>query len=251
MGKKWKVVKQDMDLLIEIAYKAKYNTMECPPKEEVWSNIKNSLNKKQKSFIKRKSLTAAILFLIFTGLFFVSNPTSVGAFANKIIESIINITEDTFNIRRKVNVKNTSNTINTEFDDPRLTDTQNLINFDLRVPQYMPKDYYLEKINVLNSNNEQEIVFLHYTNINSKEDTQKSFIQIEQESNPNGINISLNLLREKDTKIKKAKIHGNEYILVFYKNGFSKLMWDIGNISYTIQGKISEDEMLKIAESMR
>lgn len=251
MGKKWKTVKQDMDLLIEIAYKAKYNAMECPPKEEVWSNIKNSLNKKQKSFVKRKSLTAAVLFLIFTGLFFASNPTSVGAVANKIIKSIINITEDTFNIRKKVNVKTRSNTITTEFDDPRLADTQNLINFDLRVPQYMPKDYYLEKINVLDNNEQQEVVSLYYTNINIKEDTEKDFIQIEQGSNPDGTNISLNLLREKDTKIKKAKIHGNEYILVSYKNGFCELMWDMGNISYTIQGRISEDEMLKIAESMR
>lgn len=42
-----------------------------------------------------------------------------------------------------------------------------------------------------------------------------------------------------------------EYVLIFYENGFCKFMWDTDNISYAIFGKINEDEMIKIAESMR
>ena len=43
-----------------------------------------------------------------------------------------------------------------------------------------------------------------------------------------------------------------EYTLVYYKSSkFCKFMWDTDNMSYIIWGKISENEMIKIAESMR
>lgn len=247
MGKRWKTIKHDTDTLIEIAYKAKYNNIKCPPKDEIWSNIKKELVKKQKRSIKRRNLVASVIILIFTGFFFVSGPTYVGAFANKIIKSIINITDNTFNISKKVSLE--ADDIGKEFDDPRLAETQSIINFELAVPRYMPKDYYLEKINVLNNNKQQEVVSLYYTV--DKEDEEKEFIQIDQESDPHSTSISLNLLREPNTEMKEIKVHGTEYVLILYKNEFCKLMWDKGNVSYTIHGKISEDEMLKIAQSMK
>lgn len=249
MGKRWKIIKGDTDSLIEIAYKAKYNNVKCPPKEEVWSSIKSNLRKEHKNSVKRRSLTAAALLLIFTGIILVSSSTPVGAFTNKIIKSIINITEDTFNIHKEVDINSESDAINKEFDDPRLGETQNKIHFDLSVPRYMPEDYHLEKIKVLNENKEQELVSLCYINDNKL--TEIGFIQIDQESNPDGTSISLNVLREADTQMKEIKMSGIEYVLFIYNNGLCKLMWDTSNISYMINGKISEDEIIRIAESMK
>ncbi len=249
MGKKWKTIKDDTDSLIEIAYKAKYNNVMCPPKEEVWSKVKKNLTKNRRNSIKKRSFTAAALLLVLTGIFFVSNSTSVGALTSKIIKSIINITEDTFNVRKKVDINSGSDNINIEFDDPRLEETQNKIHFDMSVPRYMPNDYRLENIKVLNDNKEQEHVSLCY--INGKQPSERGFIQIDQESNPDGTSISLNVLREADTQMKEIKIDGLEYVLFIYSNGFCKIMWDKGNISYMINGKISEGEIIKIAESMK
>jgi len=249
MGKNWNIIKKDTDSLIEIAYKAKYNSIKCPPKDEVWSSIKNNLSKERKKFVKKRNLTAAAFLLIFIGFFFVSSLTPVGAFTNKIIKSIISITEDTFNIHKKVNSNSIPHITNKEFDDPRIGETQNKINFELSVPKYMTKNYYLDNIDVLNENKEQELVSLRY--INSENYAKSGFIQINQEKNPNGATISLNVLREADTQMKEIKIDGIEYVLFLYNNGFSKLMWDIQNISYTINGQISEDEIIKIAKSMK
>ncbi|AEV70500.1 DUF4367 domain-containing protein [Acetivibrio clariflavus] len=249
MVRKWKTVKEDTDLLIEIAYKTKYSNIKCPPKEEVWSNIKNNLNIKQKRVVRIKSLTAAAFFLIFATFFFLSEPTSVGAFANKIIKNIINITEDTFSILKKVNIEDGLDVTSNDFDDPRLAETQSIVNFDLTVPKYMPKGYVLESIKVLNNNKDQEVVSLSYAN--EKGGSEKDLIQIEQQSNPDGASISLNVLRENNSDIKKINTDTMEYVLIFYENGFCKFMWDTDNISYAIFGKINEDEMIKIAESMR
>jgi len=245
MGKKWKIVKEDTDMLIEIAYKTKYDNIKCPPKEEIWSKVKNNLNIKPKRGVKRKSLIAAALLLIFATFFFISEPKSVSAFASKIIKTITNITEDAFSFRKKVNVKDGLGVSNNDFDDPRLAETQSIVNFDLIVPKYMPEGYVLEKVKVLNNNNDQEVVSLFFFN-------EKDLIQIDQQSNPDGTGITLNLLREDDAEIKKINTNTMEYTLVYYKSSkFCKFMWDTDNMSYIIWGKISENEMIKIAESMR
>lgn len=255
MSKNWKIVKQDVDLLIETAYKAKYDSINCPPKEEVWTNIKNSLAKDQRRSVHKKSMTAAVLLLIITGFYFASNYISAGAFASQIIRSIISFTEDTFTIHKKVYTKDgmeleSRDSLN--FDNPRLAETQSIIHFNLNVPRYIPEDYHLKSIKVLNNIKEHEVVSLYYTIDSTDEmNTEDNFIRIEQEFNSNGANISLNILKKSDTVIKEITVNENDCLLFLYKNGFSKLLWDKGNKSYMIFGSISEDEIIKIAESMK
>jgi hypothetical protein len=249
MSKKWKTIKNDTDSLIEIAYKAKYNSIECPPQEEVWLNIKNNLIKKQKHSLRRKGLVAAALLLIFTTFFILPSQTSVSAFANKIIKSIITFTEDTFTIHKKVGMSEVNDFTDLKFEDPRLEETQRKIHFGLSVPKYMPKDYYLDKIEVANKNPKHEIVALIYT-VN-EETTPKKIITITQDYMNDGTVASFNVVKEPDTVMKEIKIKDTEYLMFIFGNGYSEILWDKGNISYMILGPLSEDELIKIAESMR
>lgn len=256
MSKKWKTVKQDVDLLIETAYKAKYNFIECPPKEEVWANIKENLVKPQKRSVKKRNMIAAVSLLVFTGLFFVSNYyTSADSFTSKIIKKVINYSEDTITILKKVDIiKGTEfdSSYNLNFDDPRLSETQSIIHFDLSVPKYLPEGYYLKSIKVLNDIREHEMVTLCYaSNSTDDKNTENNCIYIEQEFYTTGVNFTFNIHKPPDTEIKEIIINENECLLFLYKNGFSKILWEKDNKNYMIHGKISEDEIIKIAKSMK
>lgn len=136
-----------------------------------------------------------------------------------------------------------------KFEDPRLEETQRKIHFGLSVPKYMPKDYYLDKIEVANKNPKHEIVALIYT-VN-EETRPKKIITITQNYIHDDLATSINVAREPDTIMKEIKIQDTEYLMFIFGNGFSEIFWDKGNISYMILGPLSEDEIIKIAESMK
>ncbi|AUS96073.1 hypothetical protein CDQ84_18745 [Clostridium thermosuccinogenes] len=174
------------------------------------------------------------------------------AFTNRIIKSIIVITEDTIKIYKKVNSPTDGKTpdylFGRDIDDPRIGEAQKKVHFRLFMPEYIPKDFKLDKVDVLNKYEKKETVTFLYVNTNSDN---KDCFEITQRSFPNGTNVALNIKKDENTKIENLVIDGIEYTLVNHEEHLNGLLWDSGEIGCEINGNITKDEIIKVAKSMK
>ncbi len=245
---------KDLDSLIKKAFKMRYEDTAYPPSQEVWEKvIKRLRNQRRKDILKRfrPAIAACLLFVILSGIMLNFN-SQVMAFANKFIRSIEELAGNTFIIHKSTGKSGQDNSIrmNDRFQDPRLNEAQSKVSFTLLTPEYVPNGYKLSKVDVFNENKEQESVTFVYDNSNKSED-KNDFIQIVQTCIPSGTKMSLNIKTDKDTQIKHIKIKGQEATLVKYDSSLNKVIWDIDNINYKIDGSVEEKTIVKIAESMK
>lgn len=159
--------------------------------------------------------------------------------------------EDTIKIYKKV-VSSSDESIpdylfGRDIDDPRIGETQKKIHFRLFIPEYIPEDYRLNKIDILNNYEEKETVTFLYISSNDK----KNCFEIAQRNFPAESNVALNITKDENTKIEYLTVDKIKFTLISYRNNLNSLLWDNGTISYEINGNLSRDEIIKVAKSMK
>jgi hypothetical protein len=178
--------------------------------------------------------------------------TQVMAFTNKIIKSIMVITGDTIKVYNKTdssnNVKTNDYLFGREVDDPRIGEAQKKVHFKLLIPEYIPKEFTLNNVDVSNKYEDKEAVNFLYLNPSSEN---KDCYEIMQRSFPNGADVTLNIKKDENTKIENLVIDGIEYTLVSYEKNLTGIFWNNGNIGYEINGNISKDDIIKVVKSMK
>lgn len=234
---------RDIDALITEALQEKFDNIACQPSEETWDMILKSVRKNRRQEIIKKLRPAfAVGVLIFLTVLFINFQKPIMAFADKVIKSIEQISGDTLKINKSV--MNNDNV--QKSDDPRLDEAKKEVSFQLLLPGYIPEGYILKDVEAHNTYKERESVIFHYSNTNDV----KKYIAITQQSFPPGTNVTMNIQKNEDTIIKHMDVDDIEYTLVDYGINV-KLIWDIGNVSYKIDGNINEEDVMKIAESMK
>lgn len=229
----------------------------CPPKDTMWKKlivqlrIERKKEKRKRLLNRLKPVIAACIIVAFIAILYAIPQTQVMAFTNKIIKNIIIITEDTIKIYKKVD--NESDKTNDylfgrEIDDPRIGEAQKKIHFRLLIPEYIPKDFKLNNVDVLNKYEKKETVTFLYLHSNSDN---KECFEIMQQSFPNGSDVTLNIKKDENTKIEKLTVDGIEYTFLSYEKKLSGILWDGENISYEINGNLTKDEIIKVAKSMK
>lgn len=248
---------KDFDSLMKELVKERIYEMPHPPKEEVWEQIIIRLRqerKKERSIYILKRLRPAFvacLAIIFLTVIYLDLHINVAAFTNKIIKSIIVMTEDTIKIHKKVDSTADTRTdylFGRDIDDPRIGEAQKKVHFRLFIPEYIPKDFKLNSVDVLNKNEKKETVTFLY--INSDSDKKDCF-EITQRSYSDGASVTMNIEKDENTKIENLTVNGIEYTLVSYEKNLNGLLWDNGNIGCEIRGNISRDDIIEIAKSMK
>ena len=95
---------KDLDSLIKRAFVDRYENPDYPPSPEVWDKIVRDL-KKQSRADRRRHLRPVIVVcvsvLLLSGILVVFNKP-VMAFTNRFMKTIIEVTEDTFRVHKKV-----------------------------------------------------------------------------------------------------------------------------------------------------
>lgn len=231
--------------------------MPCPPKEEIWERIitqlKDERKKERKRLFKRVTsyIAASIIVALILSLYVIPR-TNVLAFTNKIIKSIIVVTQDTIKIYKKVDPTDKENSLDYLFgrdiDDPRIGDAQKKIHFRLSIPEYIPKEYKLSSVDVLNKfENKETVTFLY---LNSSSD-RKDYFEIIQRSFPNGSDVTVNIKKGENTKIENLIIDATEYTFVSYEENLNGILWDSGNIGYEISGNLTKNEIIKVTKSIK
>lgn len=249
---------KDFDSFFKELVRERMEEIPCPPRKEAWEQIANRLRlerKKQRRaylFRKLKPIVAAcIVIALISGLYAIPQ-TRVMALTNKIIKSIMVITGDTIKIYKKVDTAGNGNNpdyfFGRDIDDPRIGEAQKKVHFRVSIPEYIPKDFKLSSVDVLNKNDKKETVsFLYLNSINDKKDC----FEIIQRSFPNDSDVKFNIMKDENTKVETINANGIEYTLVHHNEKLNGLMWDSGNIGYEISGNISKDDIIKIAKSMK
>jgi hypothetical protein len=247
---------KNLDSLMKELVKERICGMSHPPKEEVWEQLRTRLRqerKKEKSIYILKRLRPAFvacLVIIFLTVMYSDPSTHVAAFTNRIIKSIVEITQDTIKVHKKVDSiagEKTDYLFGRNIDDPRIGETQKKVHFRLFIPEYIPEDFMLSSVDVLNKNEKKETVTFLYINSNS---AQKDCFEIIQHSYSDGESVTMNIKKDESTKIENLTIDGIEYTLISYEKNLNGLLWDTDNIGCEISGNISMDDIIEIAESM-
>lgn len=248
---------KDYDSLMKELVKERIYEMSRPPKEELWGQIIIRLRQERKeerriSILKQlRPVFTACLIIIFLTAIYINPYTHVAAFTDKIIKSIIVITEDTIKIYKKFDStadKKTDYLFGRDIDDPRIGEAQKKVHFKLFMPEHIPKDFKLSRVDVLNKYEKKETITFLYINSNNDK---KDCFEIMQRSYSNGTNVTMNIQKDENTKIENLTIDGIEYTLISYEKNLNGLVWDTGNIGCEISGNISRDDIIRIAKSMK
>lgn len=248
---------RDFDSLMRELVKERIREMPHPPKDEVWEQIINRLRQERRKERKIKmlkqlrSVFTACMVIIFLIVLYINPNTRVAAFTNKTAKSIVEITQDTFKIHKKIDFAAAGKAdylFGRDIDDPRIGEAQKRIHFRLFTPEYIPKYFKLDSVDVLNKNEKNETVTFLYINSNNDK---KDCFEITQRSYSDGASVTMNIEKDEDTKIENLAIDGIDYTLVSYEKNLNGLLWDNGNIGCEISGNISRNDIIEIAKSMK
>lgn len=248
---------KDFDSFIKELVEERIYEMPRPPKEEVWGQLIAQLRQERRKERKMKILKqlrpvfTACMVIVFLIVLYISPNTHVAAFTNKIIKSIVEITQDTFKIHKKVDFAADGKAdylFGRDIEDPRIGEAQKKVHFRLFIPEYIPKEFKLNSVDVLNTNEKKETVTFLYIDSDSN---QKDCFEIIQRSYSDGASVTMNIGKDENTKIENLDIDGVEYTLVGYEKNLNGLLWDNGNIGCEIRGNISRDDIIEIAKSMK
>lgn len=244
-------MEKDIDSMIKKALQVRYDSIVCPPKEEIWNRIIKKLRKKRRQeLLKRlRPVFAACALITVISWMLIQYPSPAMALVSKIIKSIEVITGNTFKIHSKVvyndNEKGNDYSFGRNIDDPRIGEAQKKMHFMVLIPQYVPDGFKLNNVDVLNKDNQKEVISFLY--VKSKGES----FEIMQENRPGDTDDTLNIQKYDDTIIEHIKINGIQCTLVSYGETQNKLLWSSNGIGYKVDGNVSKEEIIKIAESMK
>lgn len=246
-------MEKNMDSLLKELIQDQIDNSPCPPRDEIWNNIKEKLMEEQRAKVKAnrpkklRPLIAACITIALLISLFVLPGTNTMAFTNKILKGLFNIGEDTIQIYKKVIYGNRTETDSSHIEDPRIQEVQREVSFKLLVPSYLPAGYELESVKKEKETEKRESVTFLYSYENSK--TDHPALSIVQQYFPETESIALSAPRKENPSAESFTIGSTEY--VFVDNGeYQMLFWNITDVSYSIMSKLGKDEMVRIAESM-
>jgi hypothetical protein len=246
---------KDLDLMIKKAFKIRYEETNYLPSQEVWEKVIKRLRKQRRlDILKRLKpvIAACALVVLLSGLFTVFNEP-VMALTNKFIKTIVEITDNTIRIHKKVvSIEDKDKEdyfFGRNIEDPRIGEVQKKIHFKLLIPEYIPDSFKLSGVDVLNKYEKKETVTMLYIKIT--EEGKKDSFQITQRSFPNDSEVTMNIQKDENTTIEHMNINGIECTLISYDKTTNALLWDEGNKSGEIAGTISKEDIIKVAKSMK
>jgi hypothetical protein len=120
---------------------------------------------------------------------------------------------------------------------------QSETSFPIIIPKWVPSDYYLKNVTVFKKTNKKsQDIYLNY------QGDQKEFT-IREVAIGNEFGLGA-MVDQEDTKLEEVNINGYSATLLIYKNGFMGLAWTTQNHYLLIEGFLSKEQIVKIAESM-
>lgn len=228
--------------------------IEVPDVNNQWQKIKDQILKdnqpirKTHSNLKRIIVAATVLIIIGSiNFLYPNNANAVGGKIAKFFNYIVGkTTQNKTEIYKQPNdsgipkVQNLGS--NTE-KEITLDQAQTTVPFKLVTPSYLPPGVKTRRI-VLTSLGAD--VYQVSTEYNFNEQV----IVFNQQNSANGTSRG-SLYDTDDTVVRDLSVNGGPAIILMNKNGINTLNWQSRGLMLQIRGKVSEDEIIKIADSIK
>jgi len=227
-----------------------------PDKAEVWTEIEKEIKafiKRQKAPILKKYISAAIvLILLFASVFLVAGndlyaESSFFQTVKSVLNNIVNIS-GSGQTGNEVPVENSPVEINSvrEKEFYSLDKAQQLLGYNIVLPKFLPEGYELAGIFVRQENDSMSPVDLHYNDNHGEES-----LIINENPIVNATAFSYNF-RNNDAETRTVNINSSEATLIYFEaTGIRKIIWQTTQMYYVIEGGLIEEEIIKIAKSIR
>jgi len=124
-----------------------------------------------------------------------------------------------------------------------LEEATKFTKFSIRTPRELPTGYILIDATVILENGEtSNEISLNYEN-------EKNGFKIWERAINEEYGLG-NIVDSEDTKLEEISIKGRDATLLLYKNNVSKLIWTDQNLLFVIEGQLTKEEILLIANGL-
>ncbi|MBU5439342.1 DUF4367 domain-containing protein [Tissierella sp. MSJ-40] len=240
----------NIDSLLDESLNLNLDNIELPNSDEMWKNIKKGIIKEQKKqkrviYYKNISMVAAIVILSFT----VFKPHIVNSRLVRVLKYYISEGENnTYKISISSNEESPKEVL-MEVPEVQLNfEELNKIIEDeyskYTLPTYIPEGYKFKEAVAYTVGDLITDIKIFYEN----KDGEKLELHEENILGEYTSDISIN---KSTGDIKKISIGNTDYHIIFFKNDFKILLWDKNEVKYTLEGTSLEEDMIKMADSIR
>lgn len=228
---------------------------------EAWDRLQNLNNSKPKKHFRKSLLVVAALMLLFVIAWSPEKGTAFGRFVNiyHIVQGSVVQLVGQIGIEAPPKTKDTPKEKDTEefsedefqivdgseqiIEQVSLEEAQKLTNFIVEIPKFIPSGFLIDEVNVIRDEDKQvEEVFIHYNK------GEKGFILSEMKVKDTfGFGA---IIEQEDLTVEEMVINGDRANLVKFNDDVRQLIWMTQTHYFSIEGNITESEMIKIAKSM-
>lgn len=226
-------------------------------KEETWENISQALyskNRNPRTFrkrIQRISVVTIGVLILAVSLFQSPSALAFDWIAKFFLKAQGTITELVGNIGEPNSSHNNVPKPEAQVqhkevkvEDVSLDEAKKMIDgFSIVIPNQVPQGFSLSHTSVIKvGDRKSNEITLHYRNEEQTFSIHEIYIK-EQMGYSSGVD-------NEDTKIKEVNINGIKGTFFTYKDKTSRVVWVKQNVQFMIDSRLSENEILKIAQSM-
>jgi hypothetical protein len=251
---------KNFDQLIEEAVHEEFNSINSPiSSEEAWEIFVKRRNQKRQNnnvirriFPSKKFVYLASSILIFIGLIWA--PQSGAAFSklteifNKVQDNVVQLFVKVGSSTEREDGPDSDEVIFNEGSgviskQMSLEEAQKATLFSILVPKSVPSEFDLKNVIVIKKSDEKsKEIYLNY--VGSKKEFKIREMVVGDEF---GLGATFD---QEDTEVVEVNINGHPATLLKYKKNYTGLVWVTQNFYYSIEGNLTEGEILLIAESM-
>lgn len=252
--------KPNLDKLIEETVREQIINSSPPPVAvtDAWEQVKQRLDasrnhSKLDISWQKKMVYAASVLLVFIGLTALLSQQSF-AFTRltdiflKIEDAMVQLVTRSGDVRNKPGAPSNDEFTIVEGSEVvtkqmSLEEASQNTAFTIVIPRTLPAGFTLKNVTVLKEGTEKsKEIFLNY------EGNSKGFIVNEKLA---GAQMGTGTIVDReDTTIEQVSINGQKGSLLTFKNGTTNLIWITNSYYYSIEGKLSKEEIIAIAKSM-
>ncbi|WP_028306325.1 DUF4367 domain-containing protein [Desulfitibacter alkalitolerans] len=245
-----------LDYLIKEEIQNYAKSIEVSDIDQAWKDFeKNMLGRKKrvKNLSKFAVIAAILILILFSSIFVSFNNQAVANFwfLEKIKTTIDEITSISITTSKQEqpesqdkNIEDNTVTVTIEKKLLSLEEASQLVSYPIVLPTYIPSGYSLNGVYLDNPESKTTSIELQYSTPGIEEK-----LIINQIPTNNSTGFSHNF-RGTDVQEKTVLINNNEATLLTFNNRL-QLIWQYKTFLYIITGAINEDEIIKMAESIR
>lgn len=246
---------EELDQLIHGHIKSELNEIKLPNIDEQWDKVRNVLLEESiskipsKKLFTLKRLTWVAALLIIAGAFSFIHPSNANAFGERIVEFFNYVVGKTTQNKTESYkqpgepklslVENMGGNIEKEIN---LEEAEKIVSNKLAQPKYLPSGAMLKRVVLMDLGPDIHRIIMEY-------DFNNTIIIFSQVNSGTGSSKG-SMYDTDDTQAKDLSINGSPASLYISKNGMAILNWQSRGLVLQLTGKVTEEEIIKIANSV-